>query len=175
MVFYIDKSIHTELASRDLTMPEIDFFDSLATACRRGYCALCGDHSSLDDLSKHLHGRSGDYYRVTLSHYAEQGVILKAVEKVFVLTFSPDSFEDTLPTILKSSPNKFCAVPISNAQEWPFEGFCYLLAENLNDCEFYDLIAKYYCASHSIRGVNIYLRFMSGGGNTINTELKNCV
>ena len=175
MVFYIDKSIHTALASRKITEPEVDFFDSLARACRRGYCALCGNHSSLSDLSEHLPGRSGEYYRVALNRYAEQGVILSAVEKVFVLTFSPDSLEDTLPTVLKSSPNKICVISIINALKWSFDGFCYLLAENLNDCKFYHLIAKYYCASHSIQGVDIHLRFMSGGGNTINDELRNCV
>lgn len=174
MVFYIDRSIHNTLLMRELSEDEEVFFANLANKHRVGNCYLCGDIDSLETLSHRLGNPSGNIYRQIINHYSESGTVINTVGTVIVLSFEESIHQDKLPSILQTE-DKVNFVPISAAQNWSQDHLCCLLGENLNDCDFYESIATYYCSKHGIKGLQIRFHHENGGGNTICHVLKKCV
>lgn len=174
MVFYIDYSIHDVLNTRKLSEEEAIFFADLSNMYRKGACYLCGNINSLDILSQQLGNPSDNIYRSVKKCYAESGAVMRAVQTIIVLTFLESPSIDDLPEILQVQ-NKAIFIPISVAQKWSPNKKCCLLAENLNDCTFYERIAAYYCLKHGIKGIQICFHHENGGGNTICDVLRKCV
>lgn len=174
VVIYIDRSIDIVMSTRNLSREEAVFFSGLANMFFHGDCFLCGDIRSLDKMSHKLGEPYDDIYNIVKGQYSENRAVISAVDTMIVLLYEESFQEDNLPDIVMSCDN-IHRVPVPVAMSWHLENRVNLIAENLEDCEFYEAIASYYCAKHSIRGFRASLHHENGGGNTINSVLRECV
>lgn len=172
MVFYIDSSIKDQIAANHLDESLQIFFSELANAHRQGLCMLCGNLESIDSLYRELGCPASDIFRLIASSYVEHRAIMEAVASVFVLTFRTGEIGRHLPDFLQ---DKYLAVPINEAIKWRLNEGCSLLAENLEDCKFYQLVGDNYRMVHRIKSLRINFHYENGGGNTICDVLKKCV
>lgn len=176
MLFYIDRTVAEELDKRKLSEQEQVFFSDLASACRQGKCFLSGDVESLSRLAEHLESLSRSIYLYAAGNRAEHGALMRAVSKVFVLTFAENPSLDSLPSVLRPDGKCFfLSIPKSISNRWRLSNECCLLAENLTDSKFYQWVADYYCAEKNICGVNLSFHCELGAGNTICDVLYKCV
>ena len=175
-IYFIDQSIQYELLNRKLSMEEEMFFQKLAISYQQGKCYLCGAIHSIDALIKSQTGITGKIYCAVKNHYSESGVIMKAVQRVFVLTYQETPSRESLPVILRDE-KKCCFIHIQTAirEDWNLSVKCALLTENLDDIEFYLFIAKYYCLKKQIPYQQISFHKENGGGNTTCNVLEKCV
>ena len=149
---------------------EFFFFSDIASACRKGKCYLCGDINSLKFLSKKLEQPAKNIYNALINRYAESKSIMELVNKVFVLTMNIDLSHNQLPNVLKQE-NKTQILLIENVMKWNISEPCCLIAENLEDCDFYTLIAQI----QNSQGININFHKENGGGSTTSEVLCKCV
>lgn len=169
MVIYIDKTIAQAHANSTLNSNEYTLFSELATSYRYGYCIVCGNLQSLEFLANNLTGEHSGMYLHMIAHRSEFRAIVDAVEKVLVLTSA--SVAD-IPVFIGSKAE---VVMLTSGYNLSFRERCCLLAENLNDCTFYEMIAKRYMYTQKIQGAVLNIRKENGGGNTIKDVLKKCV
>ena len=153
-----------------MTDDETYFFVDMASSCRNGQCYLCGDIKSLKILSEQLHPPASNIYNALLSKYAESKSIMNIISKVFVITMNINLSFEHLPDVLKST-DKHDFILIDDAIDWKINEACCLLAENLEDCEFYNLIAQ----TQNSYGINIKFHYENGGGSTTSDVLYKCV
>ncbi|MBR3239563.1 MAG: hypothetical protein IKF99_14130 [Oscillospiraceae bacterium] len=174
MLIYIDHSIGVVLSQRKATVAETVFFSSLANMFCRGECYLCGSINSLDVLGDQLGALGNNVINTVKAHFAEAGSVINAVNTAIVLMYQEVFNENMLSETIRLCPNKHF-VSVSTALSWSLHKKCCLIAENLEDCKFYELMASYYCLSHGIQGLRICLHHENGGGNTTDKVLSKCV
>lgn len=169
MLIYIDKTIEDYGKKNGLTEEERILFSELAVAHRYGHCLLCGDLKSVEWLIEILEGDQRAIYMQIRSRHSELRSIADAVETVLVL-----SYEDG--TLIPSFLERKCRVmSVRKALGYNLNLRCSLIAENLDDCSFYELVAERYVYESGIRGVGVAVRHELGGGDTINTVFRKCV
>lgn len=164
-IYYIDKTVGERLAQKPLTEQERLFFQDLISGYQHGHCYLCGDHRSLEALIKQISD-----YRLVMEKYSEHGSAMGLVTRVFVLTFQEDR-SDAPAFLTPTGKCHFIDLSTAISNDWGLGQKCCLLGENLEDCDFFQLIGKALCKSH------IYLAFdpEPGGGDTLCTVLENAV
>lgn len=169
-------SIKKELSARALKLEEDLFFHDLAISYQRGDCYLCGDPASLDVLCRNQAGITRNIYQVIKSRHLENGAAMNAVQRVFVLTYQENPSLDSLPEILQNEDKCcFLYIPIALRNRWRLSSECCLLAENLDDIEFYFFMAKRYCLERHIPHQRIGFHRENGGGNTTCDVLEKCI
>ena len=161
------------LSDRKITESEFCFFVDMANACRSGKCYLCGDIESLKFLSNELNYPSSNIYNALLQRHVESGSVMRLVKKVFILTMDIEMCINSLPDILRPT-DKHHIIFLEHAIEmkWNLNEKCCLLAVNLDDCVFYELIAQYYFSSQNF---TISFHCENGGGTTTSNVLEKCV
>jgi len=150
---------------------EICFFADMASACRTSKCYLCGDVRSLEFFSKALPYPSNRIYDSLLNRYSESGSIIERASVVFVITMNRDMCFNFLPDVLKCEGKSYI-IDLEYAMQWNLNLECCLLAENLEDCEFFKLIAQNY---NHLQGFDIRFHCENGGGTTTFEVLKKCI
>ena len=174
MLFYIDHSIYRVLHTRSVSNNEAVFFSNLANMYSRGECYLCGNVDSLDILSNKLGTPANSIYGVARGRYAENGTVMRTVRVMIILIYEEAFERDALPKIIRNSENVIF-VPIPLAISWSLEKRCCIVAENLDDCAFYEAITAYYYSTHDLHGLRVSLHHENGGGNTTGKILEKCV
>lgn len=169
MVIYIDKSIGKTFGDRELSEKETVFFAQLAYLHRRGFGYLCGEPGSLSCLSKKLPGLEKGIYRALGERHTDSGSVMDAVQRVLVLTFQKD--HAALPRVLQKSGKVLFAL-LPNALDWELGQPCCLLAENLNDCTFFQCVATYYQHKNNLTKLQESFQCHSGGGDATDSGLK---
>lgn len=168
-VYYIDKSVGEELKDRAVTPKEKILFDDLANAYCTGQCYLCGDIGALQELTKQV----SEIYSIVAQRYAEAGSVMEAVQKVFILSYAPNASK--LPDILQQEGKcRFIPIQTTLDENWQLRE-CTLIAENLEDCSFYEIVADWYRRQQKMMGISVHFHREGGGGNTIKGALRNCV
>lgn len=168
MFFFIDETINNKV----LTDDEMLFFSDLASSYRHGYCHLSGSLNSLNYLKGKLGEPATSIYQKVIDKYTESKSVMESISKIFVISSnsSEEAVIKNLPKFLQCR-DKIQVIYIKNAISWNLKTKCCLLAENLNDCQFYRLIAK----AVSPKGINIDFHDENGGGSTIASVLNKCV
>lgn len=157
------------MAERALTQNEEVLFADLASAYYQGQCYLCGDLDVLRDLAQKVNR----IYDRTVQRYVEGRAAMEAVQKVFVLSYASDI--SALPDILREKENyQFISVQTAIQENWKLRE-CTLIAENLEDCSFYEIVADWYRRQQKMMGISVHFHREGGGGNTIKGALRNCV
>lgn len=174
LVYYIDRTIYDEFSKRQMTVKEKLLFSDLATMFHRGKCVLLGNMQSIELLINVLSDPTDLIYSMVRAHYVEQRSVIESVKKVFIITFNEDNSSNSLPEILSSSENNYF-LPVPVIENCQINQSCILLAENLNDCIFYKIIANYYRIQHNLENFCISFSNELGGGNTISTVFSKCV
>ena len=142
----------------------------MANACRSEKCYLCGDIESLKLLRNKLSYPASNIYNALLQRHVESGSVMKLVKKVFILTMNVEMCLNTLPDILRPiKKHQIIFLEQAIEMKWNLNERCCLLAENLDDCVFYKLVAQYYFSSQ-----NFTIRFHceNGGGTTTSNVLE---
>ncbi len=171
-VYYIDSSVGEKLAEGTVGIDNIAFFSDLAIGHHMGECYLCGSIGSLRQLAKQIGGQVGGIYHTILQHYVDDETVMKTVQTVFVLTYAADV--SALPQAIQGEGrHQFIRVPIAIQEHWRLRE-CSLLGENLEDCDFYQLVAAHYCKRHKIPS-EPHFHKEGCGGNTLSNALQNCV
>lgn len=168
-VYYIDKSVGEEMERRELDPSEELLFDDLANAYYRGHCYLCGDVEVLRKLSQRVNKK----YDIVSKRYSEGRAIMEAVQKVFVLSYTSNG--SVLPEVLRKKKNyQFISVKTAIKEDWQLRE-CVLIGENLNDCAFYQIVAKWYVQQQGLGERPIHFQQICGGGDTVGGVLRNNV
>ena len=176
MLFYIDRTVSEELAQRGMTEEECCFFGDLARACQRGDCFLSGDVDSLYCLSDNPEQPFRSFYRVIREKRAEHRAIMQAVSTVFVLTFAKKPSSKQLPSFLRENENwMFLCVSDCISNHFRLDVNCRLLTENLDDANFYEIIAERYRLQKGFHGIRLSFYEEHGGGDPICNVLEKCV
>lgn len=169
MIIYIDKTIGTYGRKHQFTTDELALFSQLAIAHRNGNCFLCGDILSVECIMNHIGGWEKSVYKWVRNHNAQVKSIIGLVETLIVL-----SYDDTpqSPAFISS---KCRLIKIDDAMRVNLYFPCALIGENLDDCEFYKLLAVRYLKEHNIKGINIAFHSSQGGGATTNKAFENSI
>lgn len=169
MLIYIDKTIEVHGKVSGLTDDEKILFSDLAVAHQHGYCMLCGDLKSVEWLSKNLEGIHSSIFTKIRNKHTQMRAIMDVIETILVLSY------DGQPTVPSFFEGKYKVMLINDALTYKLHLQCSMVAENLDDCHFYELIAQRFMHDTRIKGLHLSYRHELGGGNTINTVFHKCV
>lgn len=169
MIIYIDKTIGAHGEKHGFTEDEKLLFSDLVVAHQRGYCLLCGELQSIECLSKNLEGIHRHLFRKIRNTHYEMRAIMTAVETIIVLSYGAS------PQVPSFIAGKCRLINISQAINLHINSQCALVCENLDDCHFYELIAKWYVCTQKLKGLKISFHHELGGGDTLNTVFQKCV
>lgn len=169
MLIYIDKTIEAHGSVSGLTNDEKIFFSELATAHQHGYCMLCGDLKSIEFLIEILGGIHSAIFKKIRNKHTQMRSIVNVVETILVLSYGA---QPALPAFIEG---KHKVMRINDALTYKLHLQCSMVAENLEDCQFYELIAQRFMHDNRIKGLGLSYRHELGGGNTINTVFRKCI
>lgn len=169
MVIYIDKTVESHGKQYGLTDSERIFFSELASAHQYGKCFLCGDLDSIEWLMSNLEGVHRSIYLKIRNNHPQIISVFDVVDTVLLLSY------DSTPSIPDRIKSKVYALEIKNAMIANLSMCCSLVAENLEDCTFYKLIAQRYAYDAKVKGIDISFHYELGGGDTINTVFRKCI
>ena len=169
MLIYIDETIGSHCKATGLTNDEKQLFSDLASSHRQGDCLLSGDLSSIECLMNSLGDMQSSVYNHIRNNHSAIRSIVEIVEVVIVLSYNQ---QPKLPPFFKG---KYRTVEVKDALNYRLHLQCSLVAENLEDCSFYELVSKRFMFYNKLKGLNISFRHELGGGDTINTVFKKCV
>lgn len=169
MIIYLDRTIGEYCSTNTLKENEIALFSDLAYAHRKGYCLLCGDLTSTEILMAILPETSKSTYKKVYSHFYKIRSIIEKVETLIVISYSD------IPDVPDFMNGKCRLLKVDNAITFNLNEKCTLVAEHLDDCKFYALLAQRYMVDQQVRGVDISFHNELGGGNTINKVFEKCI
>lgn len=169
LLIYIDNTVEVKGQNPGLTDDELMLFSDLASAYRRGQCLLCGDIRSLEWLMKNISGLASGIFRQIRNNYSQTRAIVDVLETSIVLSFSA---KPTLPTWFSG---KYRVLNICDAINLNISTKCAMIAENLTDCSFYELMGKRFAFEKEVMGIDISFHHELGGGGTINSVFQKCV
>lgn len=169
MMIYIDKTIGEHFLNTGFNDDELLLFSDLASSHKKGDCVLTGDLETIETLMEVLGGFNGSIYRKIRNHHTEIRTLAEKIELVLVLSYNE------IPVVPNFIIEKAIVIKIPDAINYRLSEQCTLLAENLNDCKFYRLLAEKYMCTQNIKGAQISFRYEPGGGNTINKVFEKCV
>lgn len=166
MLYYIDKATDNFIKKEELSESEAAFFTQLAIAHQKGQCILCGYLDTITFLGNKLGPPASGIYKSILGRYAEQKSLIETVGYIVVISFCDDGREiSQLPEVITA--REHIIIPVDKAIKLKIDRECALVAENLTDCDFYEIIGKYYCREKNIRGIKVCLNHIHGGGDTL--------
>lgn len=169
MIIYLEKSIASQMTGPHAES-NILFIDQLLMADYRSNHAVFID-SKLTPIIK---DQVSSNLKNWLLHIDSQTTMLAAlvpyVDRVFVVTDGHHDIQ-ALPTCLRE---KAVFVSLTDFQRRDFTPTV-LLGENLDDCEFYKLLALYYEKKHKIAGFWCHCETENGGGSTTYQAYTNTV
>lgn len=172
MIIYLDESIVDQFERfTDRLDTNLFLIDSIIAADHFGKHAVFISHKLTDYLSKYFkdkHKKNG--LRRIDSQTTQLAALARHVNIVLVVT--ADSGPANPPKCLE---DKILLVKWGLLQESIFSSSTILLGENLDDCDFYKFIAKYYRAINKISGYTCRCNANLGGGSTIHTTYYNHV
>ena len=169
LLIYIDKTIESHCKSVGLTNEETLLFAELAVAHQHGHCLLCGELKSIEWLMNNLDGIPRSIYNQIRNRHTLIRSVVDIVETLIVLSY------EGIPSLPSFFGNKHRTLKVQDALGYKLNLQCSLVAENLEDCSFYELIAHRFAWSNKLKGLNISFHHELGGGNTINTVFQKCV
>jgi len=169
VLIYIDRTVYEHIESKGLKDDEKILFTQLAFSNQRGDCFLCGDIQSLSALSKVLDKTASALFRQILANFSETKSIVSMTETLLILSYEEKT---VAPEFIA---NKGRLVSIETAIQHNIFSQCCIIGENLQDCQFYSLLAKRYVFENQVKGITLSYHKELGGGNTINTVFKKCV
>lgn len=162
MVIYLDHSLISYFKDNKIEDKERNFFENLAFSYQHGRCLLCGDRATLNYLSSNLDSPFDKVFREIHSRMSELASLINYVEKVLCII---NNHTEKLPTFLKE---KTVNIPFKDAMQLNLYDCCNLIAENIYDCKFYNLIGKRYMEKNNLNKVlGMNFDFRNGGGSTI--------
>lgn len=169
MIIYLEKSIASQMTGPHAES-NILFIDQLLMADYRS------DHAVFIDskLTPIIKDQVSSNLKKWLLHIDSQTTMLAAlvpyVDRVFVVTDGHNDIQ-ALPICLRE---KAVFVSLTDFQKRDFTSTV-LLGENLDDCEFYKLLALYYEKKHKIAGFWCHCETENGGGSTTHQAYTNTV
>lgn len=169
MLIYIDRTIESHGKTIGLNDEERIFFSELAISHQQGNCMLSGEIKSIEWLMNELGGIHSAIYKQILNRHTAVRSIVELVETLLVLSY------DNQPSLPSFFGSKHRVMNMQDALKYRINLQCSLVAENLEDCAFYELIAKRFLHDNKVKGINFSYHHELGGGDTINTVFQKCV
>ena len=168
MIIYIDGTIKNLLEQRDFNESELLFFSELASSHRQGFNFLCGDTETLEKIRDSFQGVHRSIYNKIKSNHVNNRILIENVEKLLVISISKDI---VAPDFIKE---RAVIIELETAIKYKIYSQCTLLSENLNDCKFYEILAKRYIFEKNLKEIQLSFHHESGGGNTTDTIFYKC-
>lgn len=170
LIIYIDKTIGKSFKQRQLTDEEATFFCKIAQAHKDGKCIICGDIDSIDALIVSLSAPYNQIYRIVRGQYIENRALFDLVDTVVVLTVDISAPE--MPSYIAP---KSVVISMDTAEEIDVNSGCHLVCENIDDCTFFEDLARCYLKRKSLHSIQLYSSRENGGGNTTADVFKKCI
>ena len=169
MIIYLDKSIASQMVGPQAES-KILFIDQLLMADYLSNHAVFIDSKLTSIIKDQVSSNLKNWLLHIDSQTTKLAALVSYVDKVFVVTDGHHDIE-VLPTCLRE---KAQFVSLTDLQKKNFSPTV-LLGENLDDCEFYKLLALYYEKKHKIAGFWCHCETENGGGSTTYQAYKNAV
>lgn len=170
MIIYIDRTIGNLFEQRKPTNEEAALFCKVAQVQKDGKCIICGDIKSIDILIKILPPPYNQIYRIISGRHIESRALFDMVDTVIVLTGDIDA-----PAIPAYIEEKSIAITIDEAEDMDLSSGCHLVCENIDDCNFFEDLARCYMNRKSLHSINLYSSKENGGGNTTASVFEKCI
>lgn len=169
MLIEINSSIIESEDINNLSEEVVNALENLALARREGKHSVISDRETLSKLYQcpNLSKRAKDLYLYLFHHFTQFKIIRSTVKKYVEVTNINDA---KLRTTLDQ---EIIQVPPSFFKDSTTIQKTILLCENLQDCFFYEYIAKVCKLWKNHKNIYLSCEYHGGGGSTISTEYTN--
>lgn len=171
MIFQIDEEC-VNFINKNNTHEINDIFELLAIYRRRSHNLIIANNNTLTFFANNssLSESARGVYLYLSNRMAENKLILNSVKKICRITPRKD-----LPSEVMENGIEVTNIFLEELIGKDFIDKSLLLAENPDDCVFFDLIGQYYKKNHNVDKIGIGFDYINGGGSTIAECLKGII